>query len=227
MMRPEAKTVPGQAASGGMGGARIYYLHPLLAGPPGGWGSQFARIAALGFTHVLLAPPFQPDASGLVFATADFATLHPALGGGDATAALAAAVIAAEQAGLRLLLDLVVRPRAADVAGTAPPDPRWSPQAGGPPDWDALLATWRDAGIAGYRCDAPQRAPGRWAAEKRKPKRCPAAASIWRRPPHGRGIFAMAGLPRTRGAPDWSARRWRCPSCRSARASRARPPRAP
>jgi len=159
MMRPEAKTVPGQAASGGMGGARIYYLHPLLAGPPGGWGPQFARIAALGFTHVLLAPPFQPDASGLVFATADFATLHPALGGGDATAALAAAVIAAEQAGLRLLLDLVVRPRAADVAGTAPPDPRWSPQAGGPPDWDALLATWRDAGIAGYRCDAPQRAP--------------------------------------------------------------------
>jgi starch synthase (maltosyl-transferring) len=156
----------GHAEMGHASGVRIYYLHPLLAGPPGGWPRQFARIAALGFTHVLVAPPFQPDASGGVFATVDHSTLHPALGGGDAAAALAAVARAARECGLRLLLDLLIGRPATDASAsmTTPPDPRWPPDAGGrapnwAPDWVSLLATWRDAGIAGYRCDAPQRTP--------------------------------------------------------------------
>ena len=50
---------------------RFYYLHPLLAGPVDDWAAHFARIRALGFSHVVIAPPFRPGRSGNLFVTAD------------------------------------------------------------------------------------------------------------------------------------------------------------
>jgi starch synthase (maltosyl-transferring) len=155
-------------------GARIYYLHPLLAGPLDGWGAQFARCADMGFSHVLIAPPFMPGRTGNIFLTKDHRRLHPLLGGGDAIQALAGAARLAEGHGLGLMLDLVVD-RAADdnPLSSAPvdtlPDPR-QPSADrgaarldldgrGREQWHRLIGEWTDAGIVGFRCDATDRVP--------------------------------------------------------------------
>ena len=164
---------------------RIYYLHPLLAGPVAAWPRHMERVAALGFSHVLLAPPFLPGRAGNIFLVADHDRLHPALGGGDARAALDAAAQAARAHGLALLLDLVVDRVACDAAIVAahpdwfaghgrddPPDPRVRPDLreaaltrfGAAPDaqmaaWSALLVGWLDAGVAGFRCDAAHNVP--------------------------------------------------------------------
>jgi starch synthase (maltosyl-transferring) len=172
-----------------MAGARIYHLHPLLAGRPDRWGRHLARVADMGFSHVLLAPPFLPGQTGNVFVPADYDRLHPALGDGDATAALAAVADAASAQGLRVLLDVVidrvaigsVLARALAVDGDAvdlPPDPRPDASCQGAatvrfdaPDqaalawWQARLARWLDAGVAGFRCCGAARvAPGIWTA---------------------------------------------------------------
>jgi starch synthase (maltosyl-transferring) len=154
----------------------LYYLHPLAAGPLDGWADEFARIAALGFDGVVLAPPFAPGPGGDVFLTADHQRLHPALGGGEALPALGRLAGEARSQGLALLLDLVTDRVAADAAilrkrpGWRVPDPF----AGQPPDprrtadpgavlprplpgalrdwWQSLMAEWLQAGIAGFRC---------------------------------------------------------------------------
>src|SRR4051812_13724798 len=65
---------------------RIYYVHPLLAGNLDGWPAHLDRAAALGFDHVLSAPPFAADD---LFLPDDFERLHPALGwSGDAASGL-------------------------------------------------------------------------------------------------------------------------------------------
>ena len=57
-----------------------YIVEVLVAGPIEGWGDHFARIAEMGFSHVCLAPPFDPGANGDIFVHATFDRLHPALG---------------------------------------------------------------------------------------------------------------------------------------------------
>ena len=37
---------------------RLYYLHPLLAGPIDAWARQLDRAAAMRFDTVAIAPPF-------------------------------------------------------------------------------------------------------------------------------------------------------------------------
>src|SRR5215471_14895336 len=167
-----------------MAGTGFYYLHPLLAGPIEEWGEHLDRIAAMGFSAVIIAPLFRPGASGDLFLTADHARLDPRLGTGDAIAALARWAQAAVSRGLRPMLDLVVDRVAAEATeegaaawyvsdtGDEPPDPRRAPrepgvarlQADGDIDglvaaWSERLAMWADAGIAGFRCLRPHRVP--------------------------------------------------------------------
>src|SRR5947209_19996919 len=85
----------------------IYHLHPLVAGPLEAWPATLERVAAMGFTHVCLAPPFEPGSSGDIFIPASFERLHPALGfDGSAQDGLALAAKLASRAGLRLMIDI-------------------------------------------------------------------------------------------------------------------------
>src|SRR5271166_5992704 len=155
----------------------IYALHPLLAGDLPRWPALFADIARLGFSHVSIAPPFLPAASGNIFLVADHDHLHPRIATGDAAAAavgLAAIVTAARGAGLVPLLDVKLDHVAADgpLARGAPDvfavhtvdtlDPRGDAadlegartrdNAPAAIDWwAARLAAWRAAGFGGFR----------------------------------------------------------------------------
>ena len=159
----------------------IYHLHPLVAGPLEAWPTTFARIAAMGFSHVCLAPPFEPGASGDIFVHATFDRLHPALGfSGTADQGLTLAAEFASREGLRLMLDIApgqvamdapVRQRQPDwfsSAGDGPvADPRRPPHridvalprfaqtvlADAVSDWwIELLTRLTTAGVAGFRC---------------------------------------------------------------------------
>jgi starch synthase (maltosyl-transferring) len=159
----------------------VYHLHPLVAGPLETWAASFTRIAAMGFSHVCLAPPFEPGGSGDIFIHATFDRLHPALGfGGTAEQGIALAADLAGRAGLRLMLDIAP----GQVAIDAPlrqrhpdwfipaghdhlADPRRAPQrvdvavprfdqtalADAVSDWWIdLLARLTRSGVAGFRC---------------------------------------------------------------------------
>ena len=159
----------------------IYHLHPLVAGPLDKWQGTFERIAAMGFTHVCLAPPFEPGGSGDIFIHATFERLHPALDyNRSAEEGLKFAANIAARAGLKLLLDIAPGQVAIDAplrqrqpdwftsAGSSPiADPRRPPRrvdvvmprfgettfAEAVSDWwIELLARLTDAGVAGFRC---------------------------------------------------------------------------
>jgi starch synthase (maltosyl-transferring) len=149
-------------------GMRIYYMHSLLAGPIADWDLQFARCSEMGFSHVLVTPPFLPGRTGNVFLTRDHHRLHPALGDGDATHALASATRQAAQHGLELLLDLVIDRVAAECGWVEDhpddlPDPRRSSWDRGAAvlsldvrqmeRWGCLIDEWLDIDIRGFRCD--------------------------------------------------------------------------
>lgn len=155
---------------------QIYYLHPLLAGKLDRWAEHLDHVAALGFDHLLLAPPFLPGNTGDLFLTADYQRLHPALATDqDSTIALASPAAECRSRGLALLLDVVL----AEVAAGSPlarshPDLFQSPDefntfdprgvsgrleaarsrfdASGLVPWFArLLSGWLAAGVAGFR----------------------------------------------------------------------------
>ena len=167
---------------------RVYYLHPLIAGPLSGWVRHVEYCRTLGFDWLATAPLFAPGSRGDIFLTADHDALHPALAearsADDAIAELAAR---AGTSGVRLMLDLVLDRVASESAlvrkgwyeavrhdGDRLPDPRRAPEPA-----DTASACWRDpvaadalaewwiarivrlleAGVAGFRCDAPQRLP--------------------------------------------------------------------
>ena len=168
--------------------AKIYHVHPLVAGPLAAWPAMFARIRAMGFDHVCVAPPFAPDPGGDIYVTADHEALHPALGwDGPADAGIAHIAGHAAQHGLRLMLDLVLYQVAANatVRQRAPgwfstgfcggaPDPRRAParpdaaapRFGATDTAEALTDWWSDrltrlrrAGVAGFRAVEPDRVP--------------------------------------------------------------------
>ena len=186
-LRPSQAVAKARAASRS---PRIYYLHPLLAGPIDGWGEHLRRCAAMGFDHVLVSPPFLPGDSGDIFLTADHDRLHPALAaGGTADAGLRELAAMCKAAGLTLLLDLVTDRIAIDgvLAKLHPdwfravnadpdrlPDPRRPPERrdiawarlDDPAVAQELTAFWAlrlgrlvEAGVGGFRCDAPHKLP--------------------------------------------------------------------
>ncbi len=153
----------------------IYYLSPLIAGALAGWGPHLDRAAELGFSHVLVAPPFRGDD---LFLVDDFDRPHPVLRAGeDALAALHAIADSCRARGLTPLLDVLPDRVAAGgrVAGARPDlfrapdparalDPRFyvaegdcavarfedSPEA--VTDWwSERLRLWQDAGFTGFR----------------------------------------------------------------------------
>jgi starch synthase (maltosyl-transferring) len=169
------------AAQEGRAPINIYHLHPLVAGPLNAWPATFARVAAMGFSHVCLAPPFEPGRDGDIFLHATFSRLHPALGfDGPAEQGLTLAAKQASQAGLQLMLDIgpgqiavdsPLRQHNPDWFRTAESDriadPRRPPQRLGVavPQfsqtacmeamsewWAGLLSRLTGAGIAGFRC---------------------------------------------------------------------------
>jgi starch synthase (maltosyl-transferring) len=169
--RPRAASVAAESASA----PRIYYLHPLDAGPLARWDAHLARAARLGFTHLLLAPLF---AGADLFAPEDFDRPHAALAAGtDALAALAAIAAACSAHGLIPLLDVAPAQVAAggEVARARPdlfraPDParaldprsysaagdvavaRFDDAAEALAEWWAgRLVSWHQAGMRGFR----------------------------------------------------------------------------
>ena len=54
-----------------MSATRLYYLHPLLAGPVDAWANQLDRAAAMRFDTVAIAPPFATGRARDLFLTAD------------------------------------------------------------------------------------------------------------------------------------------------------------
>ncbi|HTW72491.1 MAG TPA: maltotransferase domain-containing protein [Acetobacteraceae bacterium] len=174
--------------------ARIYHVHPLVAGPLAAWADLLARVRDMGFDHVCLAPPFAPDPGGDIYVTADHESLHPALNwDGDADSGIGHIAGLAAQQGLRLMLDLVlyqvaadatVRQRAPDWFSTGfcggAPDPRRAParpdaaapRFGATDTAEALTDWWAErvsrlirVGVAGFRAVEPDRVP----------------AAVWRR----------------------------------------------
>src|SRR5271157_4938165 len=132
---------------------RIYFLHPLLAGPLEGWGAHFDRITKLGFNHVLIAPPFAASSGGSLNVTADPDVLDPRIAPGmRAHDGIARIAQACRSHGLSLLLDVVLDRIGEDSAlARTRPDLFAAPGAG------ELLDPRRiaQAGIASARGDLP------------------------------------------------------------------------
>jgi starch synthase (maltosyl-transferring) len=165
----------------------LYYFHPALGGALAGWGRHLDRCAAMGFSHVLLAPPFRPGRSGNIFLAADHDACHPALqAGASAASELQRLAADCRARGMQLWLDLVLD-RVAREARVVADHPGWF-VAGGEdplPDprsiirtsqaasfhygngagaeilawWQARIGTWLEAGVAGFRIERPQTIP--------------------------------------------------------------------
>lgn len=162
---------------------RIYYLHPWAGSPKGEISQYLDRIEALGFDHLLIAPPFACDAQGSLFTTVDHDRLQ---NGRPAEEALAGLAKECRTRGLTLLIDLVLDKVSAshpltrqypdffefpDATGAldprAPLDSqgaatvRYGKDAQDPvSSWmRERLARWKQAGVGGYRCLAPHNIP--------------------------------------------------------------------
>jgi starch synthase (maltosyl-transferring) len=171
-----------------MAGSRFYYLHTLLAGAVGHWAVHLDRAATMGFDAVVIPPPFAPGKTANLFLVADHRRVDPRLGTGDAAGLLSRYAEDATARALSPLLDLVIdrlaveRPGGSVLAdwyragaGDEPPDPRRAPEPRGaaalqtdgdvsaPAEWwAARLDEWIEAGITGFRCIRPHRAPALW-----------------------------------------------------------------
>ena len=174
----------GDHAIRGMSGTRLYYLHPLLAGPIGAWRTQLDRIAAMRFDTVVVAPPFATGRDGDLFLSADHDRLDSRLGAGSALTALARFAGECRERELWPMLDVVVDRIAAEHATNSLsswyrvdsadelPDPRQPPHQAGVARlmadadlaglvewWTKRFIEWVDAGIADFRCLRPDLAP--------------------------------------------------------------------
>ncbi|MFG1396570.1 maltotransferase domain-containing protein [Roseixanthobacter pseudopolyaromaticivorans] len=164
---------------------RLYFTDPMR---PAAFADACTHAAALGFDALLLASPFATGRDRSVFLTADHDRLNARFEfAGDALDGAAALSAQAREHGLALFLDLVVDRMAPDGllpamepswflpqdAEPAMPDPRRLPAREGAQVNFAdagvasavgaffadLVGALVDAGISGFRCDAPQRVP--------------------------------------------------------------------
>jgi starch synthase (maltosyl-transferring) len=104
---------------------RIYYFHPLLAGPLGSWTHHLPRIREMGFDHVLSAPIFAPGELGDIFLSADHERSHPSLDTSlNADDVIHEFAQACRQHELQLLIDVVLG-RVAIGAQLALSAPNW------------------------------------------------------------------------------------------------------
>ncbi|RKP57513.1 maltotransferase domain-containing protein [Pararobbsia silviterrae] len=168
---------------------RIAYLNPLLIGPVDAWPPWLDRAAAMGFDHVLIAPPFQPGRAGNILVSADYRRVHPVFETErDSHEVLAELSGLARERGLALLVDLMIEAFASDSVfyhqhmhwfhafetAHARLDPRRAPRESeiafanfNDPEtsaqwtewWSAELGAFADAGVAGFRFFAPHGVP--------------------------------------------------------------------
>ncbi|ARP86438.1 alpha-1,4-glucan--maltose-1-phosphate maltosyltransferase [Bordetella genomosp. 9] len=100
---------------------RIYYVHPVLAGPlsnhaAGRWQTLCTRAKTLGFDTLMTAPLWAPDPAGNPYVPADPDRLNPALGELALDEALATLTSLCGKHRLSLMVDLVLDRVAADGA---------------------------------------------------------------------------------------------------------------
>jgi starch synthase (maltosyl-transferring) len=157
---------------------RIFYVNLLSGGRPPALSHALDTASALGFSHVLIPPPF---AGHSLFLPRDFNSVYPVLGwDGDAGSWLRFVVAECRRRGLVVFMDVVLDRIAADspMAMTRPDlwrlpdmgsglDPRRYDlggdaavaRAGAPAAlaewWVEWLRRWRDEGIAGFRLLSP------------------------------------------------------------------------
>jgi starch synthase (maltosyl-transferring) len=133
----------------------VYNLFPTLVGPPERWLAHARRARAMGFNWLYLNPVHAPGFSGSLYAVKDYGLLHPRLvpaGGDERLEALAPTVRALRDAGLRVMMDLVINHTAKD-SPLVVQHPGWyrrdaagevvSPQAIDPADAEAVTV-WGD-----------------------------------------------------------------------------------
>jgi len=95
----------------------IYNLFPTLAGPLDTWAEHAQRVAGMGFNWLYVNPVHAPGFSGSLYAIKDHRRLHPALvpaGESAELGTLRPVVAAIREAGLGVILDLVVNHTARD-----------------------------------------------------------------------------------------------------------------
>ncbi|WPL18427.1 Alpha-1,4-glucan:maltose-1-phosphate maltosyltransferase [Thiorhodovibrio winogradskyi] len=102
-------------------GPRIYNLFPTLLGPVERWTERLPEIARMGFDWIFVNPFHLPGESGSLYAVKDYDRLHPTLRGdsnGDDDSnddeRLRAFTAAASDAGISVMMDLVVNHTAID-----------------------------------------------------------------------------------------------------------------
>jgi starch synthase (maltosyl-transferring) len=165
---------------------KIYYLHPLMIGPPCRWSIHLERCRGMGFDHIATPPLFAPGPAGDVFLPGDIEVAHPILNAKTADHAIGWVAEACRSHGLGLILDVVLDRAHVDGAlakshpgmfsvaragGERLPDPRFArlqPDAvyarfDEPDVAEQLAALWTDrlrrllnAGGAGFRFHNPQ-----------------------------------------------------------------------
>jgi starch synthase (maltosyl-transferring) len=99
-------------------GPRIYNLFPTLLGPIERWTERLPEIARMGFDWVFVNPFHLPGVSGSLYAVKDYYRLHPALRGDSDRSddeRLQAFTAAATDAGIAVMMDLVVNHTAIDA----------------------------------------------------------------------------------------------------------------
>lgn len=106
----------------------IYNLFPLLAGTSNNWEEHFRRAADMGFDWIFVNPIQQPGESGSLYSIADYFQINPQLvdreSGEPAESQIGKACAAAQQLGLKMMVDLVVNHCAADSTLTRE-HPEW------------------------------------------------------------------------------------------------------
>jgi starch synthase (maltosyl-transferring) len=99
-------------------GPRIYNLFPTLLGPVPRWRERLPAISGMGFDWIFLNPVHLPGASGSLYSIKDTGRLHPLLLGdrkdADGDGLLRDFCAAAGDAGIRVMLDLVINHSARD-----------------------------------------------------------------------------------------------------------------
>jgi starch synthase (maltosyl-transferring) len=143
MHSPHERTTTAARKAARSPALKIYYLHPLLAGPLANWQPHLERARRMGFGHLATPPLFAPGGTGEIFLAADHEGAHPALGiEASADEAVARVAEMCRGHGLGLFLDIVLdrvanegalanspRPwfRSARLAEDPAPDPRSAP----------------------------------------------------------------------------------------------------
>jgi len=124
MHSPHERTATAARKAGQSPALKIYYLHPLLAGPLANWEPHIARCRRMGFSHLATAPLFTPGGTGDIFLAADHEGVNPMLGvdeSADAVIARLADMCARHDLGL--IFDIVVNRVASEGALANSPRP--------------------------------------------------------------------------------------------------------